>query len=247
MKNLKILAFGILLAGMNLTSCKKDVDQQLQNGANQQLQQDAQIQNKGKLFEKSLTVYNADKTNSTTLRFRADSKEKLDKMQLENLEFTLVKTSESATNATDVTASNIAGDEGYSASSRTGAAQNTNARQGSPEDAIQVDLPFEPKTESVSIQVKSKDLNKQQASPSTLSYKFYFISGDHRIKVTNYSYKPIYVYFYKYNGGWIYSGYSYELFQNTYAYYSNCNRTVGAEVDYPYTHNYVVNFYKSCL
>jgi predicted DNA binding CopG/RHH family protein len=245
MKNLKILTFGILLVGM--ASCKKDVDQQLQNGANQQLQQDALAQNKGKLFEKSITIYNADKTNSTTLRFRAASKEQLDKMPLANLEFTLVKTPESSTNATDVTASNIAGDEGYSASSRKDAAQNTNARQGAPEDAIQVDLPFESKTESVSIQVKSKDLNKQQASPSTLSYKFYYISGYHRIKVTNYSYKPIYVYFYKYNGGWIYSGYSYELFQNTYAYYSNCTRTVGAEVDYPYTHNYVVNFYRSCL
>src|SRR4051812_14880938 len=62
MKNLKILTFGILLVGM--ASCKKDVDQQLQNGANQQLQQDVLAENKGKLFEKSITIYNANKTNS---------------------------------------------------------------------------------------------------------------------------------------------------------------------------------------
>src|SRR4051794_36440438 len=59
MKNLKILTFGILLVGM--ASCKKDVDQQLQKSANPQLQQDALAENKGKLFEKSITVYNADK------------------------------------------------------------------------------------------------------------------------------------------------------------------------------------------
>ena len=80
MKNFKILTLGILLVGMQLTSCKKDVDQQFQNNGNQQLQPDAQAINTEKLFDRSITVYNAEKTNSTTIRFRAASKELLDKM-----------------------------------------------------------------------------------------------------------------------------------------------------------------------
>jgi hypothetical protein len=168
---------------------------------------------------------------------------------LEDLEFTLVKTPEAATEARDLVASTIPGDEGSSGFSDKNASllpNSTNEKQVLPEDAIQVDLPFEPKIGSISIDVKSKDLSKEQVAAAAY-YKFYYTSGYHRIKVTNFHIRPIIVDFYSYANGWKYSGYSYKLYQNTYAWYSNCSRTVGAGVTYPFYHNYKVNFYPSCL
>jgi hypothetical protein len=185
MKNLKILMFGILLVGMHLTSCKKDADQQFQNAGNQQSQPDAQAQSKEKLFQKSITIYNADKTKSTILRFSAVKKELLDKMSLNNTEFTLVKNPESATEATGVDAPAISDDEGYSAYSNKDVSQSTNDKQVLPEDGIMLDFPSLSKTESIAIDVKSKDLNstKDQAA-SSYSYVTYY-TGGRKIQVTN--------------------------------------------------------------
>src|SRR6059058_3215138 len=101
MKNLIILLFGILLVSMHLTSCKKDADQQVKLNT--------PAGNKENLFEKSITIYNADKTNSTTLRFRAASKEALENAALDKIEFTLVKNPESAPEPKDLATSTIPG------------------------------------------------------------------------------------------------------------------------------------------
>jgi len=251
MKNLKILTFGILLIGMSLTSCKKDADQQFQNTGNQQLQPDAQAKNKEKLFERFITIYNADKTTSTTLRFRADSKEKLDKIPLQNLEFTLAKAPESAPEAKGVDAPAIADDKGYSAFSGKDASQiqGTNEKLGSPKDGIQIDLPSWPKSKPFSIDVKSKNLNKEQASAaaSYWYYSFFYISGYSKIQVTNYAYNnPLAVYFYNYYWGWNYSGYAYTLYYYGWARYWYCYRTVGAGVYYNPGYYYRVTYWPSC-
>jgi hypothetical protein len=253
MKNLKILTFGILLIGMSLTSCKKDADQQFQNAGNQQLQPDAQAQNKEKLFERSITIYNADKTTSTTLRFRAASKEQLDKMALENIEFTLVKTPESAKEATGVAASTLPGDEGYAAYSGKDASQlqSTNEKQVLPADGIQIDLPSLPKTESISIEVKSKDLNKEQAAAAScalVANTFHYIKGYHKIKVTNQGDCQIVVSFYHKNllGAWVSVASGIVLNQNGWTQYSNCTWTVAATVSHATAISYVVSYFKSC-
>jgi hypothetical protein len=246
MKNLKIFMFGILMVSLHLTSCKKD--------AELQSKQDAPAENKEKLVETSLTVYNANKTTSTTLRFRAASQEQLDHAGLENLEFTLVKTPEAAAEARDLPASAIAGDEGSSGYSNTNAnlANSADEKQVSLEDGIQVDLPLLAKTENVSIEVKSKDLNNGSISSATeqaavtLYYKFWYKSGYHRIKVTNLHKNPIYPYYYYYYNYWHYTGYHYKLYKYGWAWYRNCYRTTGAKVYYPYYHYYRVDFYKYC-
>src|SRR5690349_12596804 len=135
MKNLKILTFGALLIGIFITSCKKDVDQQPQ--------QFASTENQDNAVEKSVKIYNADKTNSTTLRFRAASKEILDKMP--NVEFTLATNPEVDTKATGKVAPTLATDEGLSGYIDNGAAllpQGIN--KAFPKDAIQVELPSLP-------------------------------------------------------------------------------------------------------
>src|SRR4051812_40292748 len=139
MKNLKIFTFGFLLIGLYLTSCKKDVDQQLQ--------QSTPAENKENLFEKSLTVYSADKTSSTILCFRAASKELLDKMSLEDMEFTLDKAPELSSDASDLAAPATTEDAGFSNYSKGGALlpQSLTERMQIPTDAIQVELPSLPK------------------------------------------------------------------------------------------------------
>lgn len=240
--------FGILLVGV-LTSCKKDADRQTQQGTTPE--------NKAKVFEKSLTVYNADKTNSTTLRFRAASKEQLDNMALENMEFTLVKTPESATEATGVAAATIPGDEGSSVFSNKDASpsQSTTEKQVLPDDGIQVDLPFELKTKPISIQVKSKDLNNGTAAralandctPVTCDY--HWIQGDNKIKVTNNDDCPITVYFSHKNawGNWVPATGGLNLNQNGWASYCNPLWTVRVKICHPtYGSSYVVTYYPSC-
>jgi len=252
MKNLKIFSFGILLIGMCMTSCKKDADQQFQNAGNQQRQPDDLAQNKEKLFEKSITIYNADKTNSTTLRFRAASKDQLDKIPLDNLEFTLAKTPESAPEAKGVDAPAISDNAGYSDYSNTAASQiqNANEKLASPQKGIQIDLPSWSKTKPFSIEVKSKTLNntaKDQAAASYSYYSFFYISGYHKIQVTNLAYNsPLSVYFYNYYYGWHYSGYAWTLYYNGWARYWYCSRTVGAGVYYNPGYWYRINYYPSC-
>ena len=269
MKNLKLLSFGILMVSLSLTSCKKDADLQPS--------QAAPPQNNQKVFEKSLTVYNADKTNSTILRFSAASQELLN--DIDKSEFTLVETPDAADEAGRPATKATTGDDGsadYSdkdasmidaglpnASAPNAGLPNAsqlnkaNEKPVLPEDGIQIDLPLEMKTKSFSLQVKSKDLNNsttssatQQVAPSSSYYasRFYYISGYHRIKVTNYmAYSPVAVYFYNYRYGWNYSGYAFKLGYNTYARYQHCSRTVGARVYYNYYRNFTVRYYPYCL
>jgi hypothetical protein len=233
MKNLKIFTFGILVVGMHLTSCKKDVDQQLQ--------QSTPAENKENVFEKSVTVYNADKTNNTTLRFRAVSKEQLDKMS--NVEFTLIKNPEVDPKAIELIAPTIAGDEGFSGYLDKGASllpQGMN--KALPKDAIQIELPNLPSVGSSALEMTSKDESVTAASTT-----FYFVSGYHRIQVTNRHTRPIIVDFYSFAGGlWRYSGFSYKLFQNTFAWYQHCTRTVGADVTYPTQFRFKVTYTPFC-
>lgn len=249
MKNLKVFTFSILLVGMHLTSCKKDADQQLQPGT--------PAGNKEKLFEKSLTIYNADKSNSTTLRFRAASKVQLDKMALENIEFTLVEIPVSATEATGMAASTLPGDEGSSVFSNKDASQSqsTNEKLVLPEDGIQVDLPFEPKTKSISIQVKSKDLNNRAAALALasnctpVSIDYHWIQGYNKIKVTNQDDCQITVSFSHKNiwGNWVSATGGLRLNQNGWASYCNPLWTVRVKVEHPtYGSSYVVTYYPSC-
>ena len=258
MKNLKFLSFGILIVSMSLTSCKKDADLNLKA---------APTQNAQKVFERSLTVYNADKTNSTILRFSAASQELLN--DIDKSEFTLVETPDAADEAGRAATKTTTGDEGSADYSDKDASMidaglpnasqlnKANEKPVLPEDGIQIDLPLEMKTKSFSLQVKSKDLNNsttssatQQVAPSSSYYasRFYYISGYHRIKVTNYmAYSPVAVYFYNYRYGWNYSGYAFKLGYNTYARYQHCSRTVGARVYYNYYHNFTVKYYPYCL
>ena len=234
MKNLKILLFGTLLVGMHLTSCKKEVNQQLQQGT--------PSENKANVFEKSLTVYSADKTNSTTLRFRAASKEQLDKMR--NVEFTLVTQPELPAEA-ELTAPAIKGEEGFSSYAKGATLLPTSitTKPALPPNAIQVDLPQMPKVADMALNVASVD--EAVGGPADITV-FYYRSNYHRIRVTNFHPRSIIVDFYNYFNGWHYSGFSYQLFQNTYAWYQHCTRTVGADVTHGNRYNYVVRFVRFC-
>ena len=275
MKKLTSLSFGILMVSLSLTSCKKEADLQPE--------QTSPPQNDQQVFERSLTVYNADKTNSTTLRFSAASKELLN--DIDNTEFTLVETPE-ADDEAGIPATKITTDDDGSSDyskgdvskldaalpnvSQPNASQpiaglpngsqlnsRANEKPVLPEGGIQIDLPVEMKTKSFSLQVKSKDLNKsttssatQQVAPSSSYYasRFYYISGYHRIKVTNYmAYSPVAVYFYNYRYGWNYSGYAFKLGYYQWARYQRCTRTVGARVYYNYYRNFTVRYYPYCL
>jgi len=244
MKNLKILTFGILLAGIYLTSCKKEADRQPQQGT--------PPENTAKLFEKSLTIYNADKTNSTTLRFRSASKTQLDKMALENMDFTLVETPEALTEAPGLTAPTIAGEKGISSYSGKNAtlSQSMSEKQVLPADAIQVDLPLESKTKPFSIEVKSRNLNNGTLRPeqaaTTYYWNFYYKSLWHKIQVTNLNPNPIHVYFYNYTFQWNYTGINYWLYQNGWAWYCNTFWTAGAGVSHPDYYYYRINYWLFC-
>jgi len=217
---------------MYLTSCKKDVDQQFQ--------QSTPSENNAKVFEKSLTVYSADKTNSTTLRFRAASKEQLDKMR--NVEFTLVTQPELPAE-TELTAPAIKGEEGISSYAKGATLLPTSitTKPALPENAVQIEAPYLPKISSMALNVVSKD----ESVVNDLS-AFFYVSGYHRIKVTNNHFRSIGVDFYNYFNGWHYSGFSFELFQNQFAWYQHCTRTVGAQVFYVRAHNFTVRYVLFC-
>ena len=272
MKNLKFLSFGILMVSLSLTSCKKEADVQLDPAA--------PPQNNQKVFERSLRVYNADKTTSTTLRFSAASKELLN--DIDNTEFTLVETPEVDNEAGRPATKTTTGDDGsanYSdkdasmvdaslpnvsqpnASQPIAGLPNTSQLNRAdekpvlPEGGIQIDLPSDMTTKSFSIEIKTKGLNNsttsastQQAGTSYYASRFYYISGWHRIKVTNLMYNsPIRAYFYNYRYGWNYSGYTFLLGYGGWARYQHCTRTVGARVYYYYYRNFRVNYYSYCL
>ncbi|HYO06645.1 MAG TPA: hypothetical protein VER14_06655 [Phototrophicaceae bacterium] len=269
MKNLKFLSFGILMVSLSLTSCKKEADLQAE--------QAAPSQNNQQVFERSLTVYNADKTTSTTLRFSAASKELLN--DIDNTEFTLVETPEADDEAGRPATKTTTGDDGSADYSDEGVSRldaslpnlpnasqpiaglpnasqlnRANEKPVLPEGGIQIDLPSDMKTKPFSLQVKSKDLNNsttssatQQAATSYYASRFYYISGYHRIKVTNYmAYSPVAVYFYNYRYGWNYSGYAFKVGYYQYARYQHCTRTVGARVYYNYYRNFTVRYYPYC-
>jgi hypothetical protein len=253
MKNLKWVLPGILLVCMHLTSCKKDADQQHQ--------QNAPAENKEKLFEKSLTIYNADKTKSTTLRLSAASKELLDK-SLERTEFTLVKTPVSA-EATGLDTSTTRSDGmGYVASSSAqNAPQSTNGEQALPgdaRDAIQVDFPSaSKKAEPITIKVKSKDLNNstmrsatEQAQSSTWwdSYFSFRSTGINDVVIRYYgdTYIDVYWYWYWFYD-WHYSGYSNRLYFNKSAegWGKNCKIPTGFDVYFRSGDYYWISWYPS--
>jgi hypothetical protein len=262
MKNLKILLFGILLVSMHMTSCKKDADQQFQNAGNQPSQQDALAQNNKKFFEKSITIYNADKTKSTTLRFRAASKKALENVALDKIEFTLVKSPEPK----DLVTSTIPGDddEGYSASSGKNAPQSTNEEQalpGDPGDAIQVDLPLASKTEPIFIKVNSKAaLNNGTMRSATGQVKppywwdsHVFYSGlsqnmrKENLHYTGSSHLDFYPYYYINGSGWVYQAPWHSLTpSNRDASYKNCYHAVGADCYWHSPKTFTLGFYPSC-
>jgi len=232
MKNLKILTFGIVLVGMHLTSCKKEVDQQLQQGT--------PSENKAKVFEKSLTIYSQDKTLSTTLRLQAP-RELLDKVDLSKINFTLAKDQELT--LPEKVAPTLATDEGLSGFTTEASLLPSTVKPALPPNAIQVDLPQMPKVADMALHVVSVD--EAVGGPADITV-FYYRSNYHRIRVTNYHPRSIIVDFYNYFNGWHYSGFSYQLFQNTYAWYQHCTRTVGADVTHGNRYNYVVRFVRFC-
>lgn len=226
--------FGIILVGMHLASCKKDVKQQVQ--------QATPSENKAQLFEKSLTVYSADKALSTTLHIKAATPELLNKVS--SMKFTL----SANVQAPKSQVTTLPADEGIAAFSKGVTLLPHNVSTPKPdlsEKAIQIEAPDLPKVANMALNVSSAD-EAVAAGPADIE-AFFYRSGWHYIEVLNRHRRSIGVDFYSFfRGQWRYSGYSFELFRNQSAWFQHCSRTVGADVFYVAAHNFTVFYVHFC-
>lgn len=242
MKALKFSMYALFLTGVFLTSCKKETKVAKPD------------ESTNKLYARTLKIYDADHINSATLRFQSSSNDLLAAMPLEDVDFTLVVTPEpSANNAADLTASSSFGTVSLSERNTNQTPSSVDELQKS-DKVIFVDLVSAPTSKSLSIEVKSKapanDSRTSRTSSVNTFYppgvKMFFYGAAHwrKVHIDNLSSSKINVSFY-YNSceGNIcqtngdlkgtftkYSGYSYNLYLNGWAWYSNCSKGVGALV-----------------
>ena len=196
----QIFAALLSIAAIAMTSCHK-TDVAPQSSAN------------STSSEKSIAITTPDKTMQTTLTLRAPS-QLLNKVDLSKVKLALVAAPELVADPTDKIAPTLATDEGVSGYFKDASLLPSSAKPALPENALQVELPAMPKIGSYALSVTTDPAVADAVSG------FFYKSGYHRIKVTNFAAKSIVVDFYNYFNGWRYSGFSYQLFQNTYAWYS---------------------------
>lgn len=256
MKALKISAFALLVSGMFLTSCQKDRDEVMDTppAANSSKAADPsslKIKEPEKLFERTLKVFDAGKTKSTTLRLRASSKQTLDRLNLDNMEFTLVNTPASVLQQKGNPGTALK--QGATLASKQGATRDakTPDELKIPDNAIVMDFPFEAKNTPVSIEVSSKPGKAAQLSTDAqaMATSYLYLSGSnwHRIQVTNLGYNAIYAAFYYHYWGYkYYSGYAYTLYQNGWSYYYNCSYSVGVNLTFYGAYRYRYTWWSTC-
>jgi hypothetical protein len=247
MKTLKFFIFQIVTLGIILSSCKNDSEVIPENNS-------ANV-----MHERTLTIQDADRKESVALRFRSSSKELLDDMPIESFDFTLVKVSSpAANNSVGQVSSSGSHEENYSLGSAhqkrdgdVGIQRPTKLSDSEPvkrpQNIVWVDLVSNKKNQSFSVEVKNKTSNNGRITsllPVGTEVFFHGSGSWHRIHIDNLSSYPLHVGFY-YNScvgnicetsGGVngvftkYSGYSYTLYQNGWAWYSNCNKGVGAMI-----------------
>ncbi|MEI6950880.1 hypothetical protein V9K67_27115, partial [Paraflavisolibacter sp. H34] len=227
---------------MYLTSCQKDHDQVMDTPvaanstkANNPGSDPAAIKMKEpeKLFERTLKVFDASKTKSTTLRLRASSQKTLDGLNLDDMQFTLVQTPSNLLQQSAAPTSSK--EKGGTLFSQLGATKDSKKAEDLkiPDNAIMMDFPNEATNAPVSIEVSSKakaNLSSADPAAQALATSYLYLSGTnwHRVQVTNLGTNAIYsAFYYHYFGYKYYSGYAYTLYQNGWSYYYNCNYSVG--------------------
>ncbi|MEI6948768.1 hypothetical protein V9K67_16375 [Paraflavisolibacter sp. H34] len=260
MKALKASVFALLLSGMYLTSCQKDHDQQMDTPvaanstkANNPGSDPAAIKIKEpeKLFERTLKVFDASKTKSTTLRLRASSQKTLDGLNLNDMQFTLVATPSNLLQQSAAPTSSK--EKGGTLFSQLGATRDSKKAQDLtiPENAIAMDFP-DAKNEPVSIEVSSKakaNLSSTDPAAQALATSYLYLSGTNwrRVQVTNLGYNAIYTAFYYHYWGYkYYSGYAYTLYNNGWSYYYNCNYSVGVNLTFYGAYRYRYTWWSNC-
>jgi hypothetical protein len=254
MNALKISVFTLLLSGMYLTSCQKNQDQVADTPANSSKapdQNSIKIKEPEKLFERSVKVFDAAKTKSATLRLRASSQQTLDRMNLQDMEFTLVNT---PANLQQQASPGTSLKQGAALASKQGATRNVKSAEDLkiPDNAIVMDFPDAAANAPVSIEVSSKaKADKVTADPGaqSLSYAYLYLYGSnwHRVQVTNLGYNPIYSsFYYHYWGSKYYSGYAYTLRQNGWSYYYNCSYAVGVNLTFYGAYRYRYTWWANC-
>jgi hypothetical protein len=246
MKRFRISLFALAFTGLFVTSCQKDDVKTTpaaqttvapENTQNKPITADKDAQ----LFERSLKVFDAGKTIGATLRFKSANKELLAKMPVEQFEFKLTK-AEAPGISQKKPASSSLGLANFSD-------QNANRQlQGKDElknakDVVYVDLVTDTKAEAMTVEIKSKALNGRQDKVDLTAAALFpygtrlFFQGSywwHFLQINNLASTPLQVYFY-YNSCifgtcWSYSGYSYTLYKNGWAWYRNCTRGVAAYI-----------------
>jgi hypothetical protein len=258
MNTLKVSVFAVLLSGMYLASCQKDHDKVTDTPAtaNSTKAADAaslKIKEPEKLFERTFKVFDASKTKSTTLRLRAASQQTLDRLNLQDMEFTLVNTPAHVLQQT--TTPGTSPKQGAALSSKQGASRDAKGpgALNIPDNAIVMDFPFETTNGPISIEVSGKAPKTQQLTtgPDALSlatsYLYLYGSSWHRVKVTNLTANLIYTTFYYHFGNYgYYSGYAYNLYLNGYSYYYNCNYSVGVHLTFYNAYHYRYDYWINC-
>ncbi|MEO6001073.1 MAG: hypothetical protein ABIN89_29760 [Chitinophagaceae bacterium] len=237
MQVLKFSLLALSLSTLFLASCKKEAKVAPPEG------------NTTKLFARTLKVYNADGTNSATLRFQSLSEELLSSIALDKFDFTLVKTPAQSTGDLNNLSTTSQGTLNFSE-------KNTNREPGNgdvlqPSDkVIYINMVADAKTTSISIEVKSKKIDDARGNrdnsiqtlyPAGVQVFFHGATSWHKVQIDNLSYNALNVSFY-YNScdGNVcstngdlkgtftqYSGYNYTLYNNGWAWYSKCSRAVG--------------------
>jgi hypothetical protein len=247
MKNLKFSLFILFLTGVFLLSCKKDINVT------------TLYKNIPSLYESTFKVYDADSTHSVSLRFRSLSKELLTRLHLERFEFRLIKTPSVSDNRSNPNVP-VSSDKADLVQKNPDQIINSLDALRLSGNVVVADIVTESNMPSLSIQLKrKKGGNLSSDGPSVESLWLegtadYLIGGDgwHRVQIDNLSSTPLDVSFY-YDScnddyctwtsdgrGTInqYSGYSYTLYQGGWAWYYNCDKSVGAYMVIPPENDY---------
>jgi hypothetical protein len=242
MKTLTFSLFFVSLAGICLLSCKKDANVK---------SPDKKIPS---LYERTFKVYDADKTHSVSLRFRSLSKELLARLPLDKFEYKLVKTPSVSDNRSNpnIPASSYKADLVQKSPDETINSLDKLRLSGK---VVIADVVTESRMPSLSIEIKSKKagmLSTESTWPDGTAVYLIGGSGWHRVQINNLSATPLDVSFY-YDScnddyctwtsdgkGTInqYSGYSFTLYEGGWAWYYNCDKSVGAYMVIPPENDY---------
>ena len=141
MKSLQLSLLALTFTGLFMASCKKETKVVPPN------------QNTTGLNARTLKVYDANGTNSATLRFQSSSKELLDHIALDQFDFTLVQTPTPG-NSVNLSTTSL-GNLDFSEKNVNREPADVNALQQS-DQVVYVDIIPDSRNQPVSIEVKSK-------------------------------------------------------------------------------------------